>query len=332
MNVAKMVLAGLVLSALGSSLRGDDPAPTVADVRKTIERSLPFIEKEGVAWKEERKCASCHRFTFTLWAFHDAKRLGFDVDQRKLSEWTNWTMDTASPGLGADTLAQLLLGVPPSAVSGPQAKRLEDLPAMLTSMMELDGYWKAGGQMPAQNRPGREADEATTLWTLLALNTSPTATDLSAEVRARALEWLQRTRPGTTNESLLLLLLVEQRFGDPVRAQAFLKELLADQHADGGWSWRRSDKGSDAFATGQTLYALGVLGKKADDPAVRRAWKYLIAKQAKDGSWPVNADPISKRAVGKPSPKMDDIYTYWGSTWAAIGLLKTLPEGTGPTP
>jgi hypothetical protein len=25
--------------------------------------------------------------------------------------------------------------------------------------------------------------------------------------------------------------------------------------------------------------------------------------------------------------KMDEIYTYWGSAWAAIGLLRTLPPG-----
>jgi squalene-hopene/tetraprenyl-beta-curcumene cyclase len=325
MNVLKVAGALLALLALASQGRSDETGPTRDDVRKAIERGLPFVEKEGLAWKEERKCASCHRFTFTLWAFHDAKRQGFAVDGDKLDAWTTWTLDQPVDKQGLDTLGQLLLAVPSSAVRGKQAQTLASLPEFILKGQEPDGFWKAGGQLPAQNRPGREADEATTLWAILALAYTPTTTDLSAEARARALDWLGGGPPGKTNESLVLRLLIEQRFGEPTRAAALLKELLAEQHADGGWSWQRADKSSDAFATGQTLYALGVLGKGADDPAVRRAQSFLVRSQGTDGAWYVSAGPISKRAAGKPSPKMDDIYTYWGSTWATIGLLKTLP-------
>ena len=77
--------------------------------------------------------------------------------------------------------------------------------------------------------------------------------------------------------------------------------------------------GSEAFSTGQALYALGRLGRDGADPAVERAWKFLLATQLPDGSWAVPQDAINTR------PRKLNVYTYWGTAWSAIGVLQTLP-------
>jgi hypothetical protein len=61
------------------------------------------------------------------------------------------------------------------------------------------------------------------------------------------------------------------------------------QRADGGWSQAVPEPRSDAFATGQTLYALAAAGLTADRAEVRRGIDFLVATQGPDGTWPMTA-------------------------------------------
>src|SRR3954471_10946020 len=70
-----------------------DVQPTAKEVRATIEKSLPFLEKSSAAWRTEKKCVTCHQVPFTLWALNDAKSRGFKVDAAKLDDLTKWAFD-----------------------------------------------------------------------------------------------------------------------------------------------------------------------------------------------------------------------------------------------
>ena len=73
---------------LSAMVWADDPVP-VSDtaVRDAVSRSLPFLEKEGVAWMEGHGCMSCHHVPFLLWSHRSAQAQGFAVDSQKLAEW-----------------------------------------------------------------------------------------------------------------------------------------------------------------------------------------------------------------------------------------------------
>ena len=71
------------------------PAPTVEQVRATIERSLPLIEKIGSDWMDNRNCNSCHVVAFQVWSHNSAAVRGFDVAGNKLTEWTQWALADA---------------------------------------------------------------------------------------------------------------------------------------------------------------------------------------------------------------------------------------------
>ena len=68
------------------------PSVTPEQVRRAVERSLPFLEEEGVAWMADRRCNSCHTVTFQVWAHADAAARGLPVDRRKLEGWTRWSL------------------------------------------------------------------------------------------------------------------------------------------------------------------------------------------------------------------------------------------------
>jgi hypothetical protein len=77
----------LLAIALSSVLPAQDDAPA----RRSVERSLSFLEKQGTAWIRERGCLSCHHVPFMLWTFREAQDHGIAVDPRKLAEWTEWS-------------------------------------------------------------------------------------------------------------------------------------------------------------------------------------------------------------------------------------------------
>ena len=101
----------------------DDPAQ-VGDsaVRDAVSRSLPFLEKEGVAWMEDHHCMSCHHVPFLLWSHRSAQAHGFTVDSQKLAEWDEWTRKDSLANRNLFTLRPYDLARPEAATLPPAVK------------------------------------------------------------------------------------------------------------------------------------------------------------------------------------------------------------------
>src|SRR5437868_436516 len=75
---------------------GADPAtsmPTPAEARQAVERSLPYLMKSSAAWKDTRKCVSCHQMPFALWPLHDGKARGLKTDEKVTDDLTAWSLN-----------------------------------------------------------------------------------------------------------------------------------------------------------------------------------------------------------------------------------------------
>ena len=310
-------------TALPVCVAGEKPA--AAGVRETIAKSLPFIAEKGRSWIEDRKCVSCHRVSFTTWSLESARKRGFEVDP-KLDDWLDWSLnhqlgenDKGAPvgSTNLDGLSQLLLGR--DAIGKSKRNDHESSYAKFVEMIakgqEENGTWKPAGQLPRQKRPLPETTAVSTMWNALALGTA--TSEAADSSRDKALGWIKEAKPGESNEWYVARLLIEQRFGTAEETERRLKELTQRQNPDGGWGWKKGDP-SDALATGQTLYALQKAGLPSDDPAITQGLRFLIDTQRKDGSWSV---PGTKSKTNQPA----ETSTYWGTCWAVIGLLETLP-------
>lgn len=296
---------------------------TAAQVRTAVVRSLPFLEKEGVAWMDNRKCIACHHAPFLLWSHNEARRRGFAVDAQKLDAWTARALDFYLAGSknaekkknGCVEATNLLLGRGDAPASSKTAAAWKTVAFLLVNGQRADGTWKYEGQ--EQKRSKAAADEATTLWAMLALTPAEKVGPSYAKQRERILAWLKKTPIGEGNEPVALRLVIAAQQGDAARTVETAKLLLARQNADGGWSWGQVFP-SDSYATGQSLYALIQAGFKIDHPAVQRALRFLLERQRPDGSW--------YAPTKKPTNRDNPIASYWGSAWATIGLLGTLPR------
>src|SRR5262249_16006397 len=88
-HLRKLLIADIVLASAAMA-QGQDTM-TTTPVRRAVERALPFLEKEGVTWMNQKGCISCHHVSFLLWSHNEARARGVAVDEKKLAEWTDWS-------------------------------------------------------------------------------------------------------------------------------------------------------------------------------------------------------------------------------------------------
>ena len=83
------------------------------------------------------------------------------------------------------------------------------------------------------------------------------------------------------------------------------------------------------MTTGLAIYVLAKVQAGDDSAFFRDARKFLLTSQQPDGSWLTPAKNISNSKDPERLKVRDEIYHYWGTAWAAIGLLETLGK-SGP--
>jgi hypothetical protein len=311
-----------------------DPASAADQVRATVQRSLPFIQAEGQRWIDDKKCVSCHQVPFMVWSLNAAADRGFEVDRQKLQEcgvfatvWKNIVPKTLhdkgeQPGLAGqpDAVYQLLLGR-----SVQDRKAAASWPTLfaecLAAGQQDDGSWKAGGQLPGQKRPERETNEVTTMWALVALQSYAAPEESLQATIDKARTWLGDRTEGQSTEWWAVRLMLERGGKKTEEAQRIRDELLKRQHDDGGWGWLSADE-SDALGTGVALYALTRDGIALDHSALVKGRAFLTSTQRADGSWPVKGTKKVK------SKQIEPTATYWGTCWAVIALVESLPPSS----
>lgn len=315
------------------------PASSAPRVRKAVERGLEFLVQDAVDWRTERKCATCHHGAMTVWALSEAKDRGFAIPGDRLADQSNWLKERFKdldkprdprPGWNMVSTPAVYMAVMAEALPAQNAISPDDLNRIAGHLLrhqESDGSW-AWSPAPAKNRPPPvfESDEVVTLLADLALRprvpVDPSVKSEAREGRQHASSWLAKNTPNGTTQGQAIRIFREFRAGKSSEDLApAISRLLGEQNDDGGWG-QNKDLPSDAFATGQALYFLSVAGVKADRPEIRRAASFLVGSQKEDGSWPMT--PRSHPGV-TPSTNLVPI-TYFGSAWATMGLLRTVPK------
>ena len=111
------------------------------------------------------------------------------------------------------------------------------------------------------------------------------------------------------------------------RVNAAIKDVRDRQEASGGWS-QFGRTAPDAYATGQSLYALHVAGVPPTDDAYRKGVAFLLSTQYPDGTWLVRTHsfPVQRYfESGFPYSRHQWISTA-GTSWASLAIAQTLPD------
>ncbi|MBI3850565.1 MAG: ankyrin repeat domain-containing protein [Verrucomicrobia bacterium] len=316
-----------------------------ATLRSAIGRALPPLQESSLQSKQafvnhasHQDCISCHQQSLPLAAIGFAKRQQVKVDtdaERQLEELMH---KGELKNIEADW--QALFHPDPVQTKGYSlfGYAADGLPAdeftdswvhHLSAIQGEDGRWFNNLPRP----PLQTGDIGATALAIHALQRYPLPgrkAEFAKRVE-RARQWLWSVKP-ENNSGRVFQILGLAWAGEPARRlQPLAKALLAEQHSDGGWSQLPTLK-SDAFATGQSVYALRIgAGIAGSHPALDHARRYLLQTQLDDGTWFVRrrAFPFQPTMKSGFPHGRDSWISAAATSWAVLAL--SLPEETKVT-
>lgn len=322
---------------------GDVPAATDEQIQQAVDRGIGYLQRESAAWLKTRKCAACHHAPLPLWALSEADQQGYAIDKTYLTETIESLLgsreallssrvfpnpadppDPRPQGRGLNMALPLLVVTARSlpALTEGQRQSLQLIAEEIISKQQPDGSWEFFDGL--RRPPINESQTTDAAWILMALE----AADGSEQQRAalsKAKEWFAAADVADIHQNKVLKALLGARSAQPRESlQATIDELLALQRADGGWSQTVPELRSDAFATGQTLYTLSLLGFTSEQPAIRRGIDFLVATQTAEGNW-----PMVSRSTPDGSPGSATLLTpieCAASSWAVLAMARLEPR------
>lgn len=322
-----LAVAFCLISSAGISRADESVQP--AETSAAIEKGLTFLVKDALAWNAKYHCASCHHAGLVVRAMREAKLRGIAVDEPVLADLTK----SISEGEGKTGVPRPA-GIPKAFNAkaiyfahglGTDPKRDEAAQSGLQNMLKTvkedqidDGSWAAWPETrPPIFGPSNDSVTADATLALLPLAESDPA---AKAARDRGVQWLVTHKTDDDPQSVALRVVLWSKLGRPTEESAPLVARIRErQNSDGGWS-QSKEMGSDAWATGQALYALAHAGAKPEDPAIARGHAFLVKAQKEDGSWPMTSRPI--KPGGEGSKNLVPIIGA-GSAWAVLGLVRS---------
>jgi squalene cyclase len=144
-----------------------------------------------------------------------------------------------------------------------------------------------------------------------------------------AAAWIAKAQSTNNEDRSARLLGLAWAGKDRDASQKAMRELLAKQRPDGGWSDLDSME-SSAYATGRSLFALQTADLPVSDAAYQRAVKFLLNTQQEDGSWHVKTRAMAFQPyfdAGFPHG-FDQWISAAGTSWATMALSQASPAHT----
>lgn len=326
----------LVTVLLEAGIREESPASSVpqpkaaASVRAAVERAIPPLQRCDVAFLQRAGCVSCHNNSLTAMTVAEARSRGFRVNEEiassQLRRIAEFLQDNSERGLenegipgGIDTVSYVLLGM---AAEKYPADAITDVWARYArNNQSPDGRFKCRTVRPPLETSDFQVTAAT-IRSLLAYAPPSKQMEYRRAVE-RAVRWLERTEPASTEDHVFQILGLRWGGGSREAIQRVAARLLALQRSDGGWG-QIPPLPSDAYATGQALVALRESGMTAPgDPQYQRGVRYLVRSQMEDGSWLVRTrSPSFQPYFDSDFPHgYDQFISAAASNWSVMALL-----------
>jgi ankyrin repeat protein len=311
-----------------------------------VQRALPILEKSASTFVEKRACFSCHHNALSILTFRMAQSRGIQIDSKVLSAVEQKTFRELQNPNALDDAVQaanlsdptpnesLLLmaahasGIPRDTITGVIAQRM--------ATWQRDDHWVTSDFRPPHSSSAFTAT-ATAVAAIRYYLPNEHSSELGLAIRG-ARKWLVSTRPNSTEDASFRLMGlawsgVGPRDADIVKTAS---DLRAMQNPDGGWP-QLSGYESDAYSTGEAVFALREAGVAATDTSLQKGIQFLRSSQAKDGTWHVRSRMLSPADISPPyfttgfPYGKDEYLSYAGSCWAVMALLSVLPESTAQT-
>jgi outer membrane protein OmpA-like peptidoglycan-associated protein len=289
--------------------------------RHAAQRGIEWLQAATMEWQSRNNCFGCHVQSQVIMGLVVSKESKYVVSDSCLQQLTKFVEKSQNPDgsyfdhdfVTATHFAAMGLSASDKA-SGTKS------PALLKSADWLLPKQQKTGEIPGDhNEP--PIDQGTLMVTANSVGSFLQAYNESGNIRykqasQRALAWVAAATPDTTQDKVFKIIALS-RYGNAQQKQALLRTvagLKSEQNKDGGWQETKDMKGSNAFATGQVLYAFKQAGVSVESPEFSDGVRFLLANQKETGAW-----PSANSQSGRPSE-------FAPTMWAVIGLAGSFRE------
>jgi hypothetical protein len=332
----------MALGLLGSLALGVLPSkgePSSEAIGNAIRKSLPLLGKTGPIFFQKSGCISCHNISLPTMAMVLASERGFVVDEAARKENIKAALASKNffepkdlmkleevPGQTMTT-GYTLMGLAAEKYPG---DALTDAMALWSASTQFaDGSWN----LPAHRAPIEYSPFTGTALGLRALQLyGPPAKHQEFEARiAKARRWLEQNTPRDNEGRTFRLLGLGWAGADENIVKEAVDALIRTQRADGGWP-QLPGLESDAYATGEALYALRTGGNLSPlHEAYRKGVANLLRTQLSDGSWLVHTRsyPVQPYFESGFPHGPDQWISAAATSWATLALTLALDDPSG---
>ena len=320
-----------ILPLLGLSPAKAESHPPAAPSRRTpreaIAKALAASQPAAANFLATGGCVSCHADHLNGMAVSAAKPLGIPADYQLEARQARATATLRG------SMEQQLFQIqdPPPGVDGMEFSLLQMTAANLTPQLSADslvhhiaalqrkeGDWPNYGVARPPLEDGGFSHTAKGIRVLRLYPIPGRQAEFDGRVE-RAAKWLEAASPRTTEDRSMQLLGIAWA-GHQVPSDR-VQQLISRQRADGGWG-QTENLASDAYATGEALWALHESSVPPSDPAFRRGVDYLLGTQEETGEWHVVTRALGFQPYfqsGFPHDH-DQWISQAGTAMAVIGL------------
>jgi hypothetical protein len=319
-----------VARLLGATPRAAPPASPAGAPRplaSAVENALGLLEKQSERFIRTAGCNSCHSQDLPSAAAAFARSRGLRAPRAipqlpaSMSVPAERVMDfgfVALSGVVWELFDDAMNGAPRDAFTDAVVRAIK-------GMQTSEGHWSSN---ESRRPPMNAGDYQAAALSIVALKHYGPPLERASTERAiqKAVSWLQRS-PATSTQDRAFRALGLAWGGAADLAKSAARELVAMQQGDGGWN-QMPTLATDAYATGQVLFALYEAGKMpVTDPVYRKGVDYLLRTQAADGSWHVKSRSIWLQPYfesGFPYGQ-DQFISAAGTAWASFALAAAAP-------
>jgi len=309
-------LVPVVLTALASARAEETvslpkPAPNKPGEPVAKELSLgkaaEFLDAASLSWTEQRKCGSCHTNYPYLMARPALKgRPAPAMDEvrrffeKRAANWDSGKKED-KPRWDTEVVATAAaLAVHDARTTGKLHPLTRQALDRMWTLQQKNGAWN---WLKCNWPPMEHDDYYGATYAAVGVGHAPDGYAQTEKAKAgleRLREYFKHTPPPSLHHKAMLLWASTKLDGLMTKEeqQAAVKELLALQRADGGWSlpalgdWKGNDgrannksAPSDGYATGFVVFVLRQAGVPARDAAVRKGIAWLKGNQRESGRW-----------------------------------------------
>jgi len=303
-------------------------SPRVRPLSDAVFDALTMAEKQSFNFVRIAGCNSCHSQDLPSAANGYAHSRGLRTP-REIPQLPQSMMPpperiitlglVSAPSTAWELVDFGMNGMPPTPYTDAAARVIEALQAP-------DGSWSANESRRPPMNAGEFQAAAVCIYALR--HYAPKGREERAQQAiARAVTWLERSTPQTTQDRAFHALALAWANDGSEAARRSARALVAMQRPDGGWS-QFASLDSDAYATGQALFALAVAGRMTPSAEVyRKGVEYLLKMQNADGTWHVKTRSIWLQPYfesGFPYGR-DQFISTAGTAWAVMALSAASP-------